>query len=211
MPRRAWFRSPRGRRKAILLAVLVAAVTLSFSVPAQGDGFEPYSPANEQLRRTSRGLWESQASRPRADLEQALREALRSIKEIEGRTDPQLAAVLATRLKGTWAELERSRAVGGLGDTDFAEEKFQAAEAKFQEVLTQFLGSRDPHPPEQYQAALQTLSEAQALGREARRAVPGLSSDDVLLMRQKRQKLLLEAPKEEGASQQVETGTESSR
>ena len=195
-----------GSSKPILIGLLIAVVTLAFSLPAHGGGFEPYYPANEQLRRTSRGIWESQTFRPPVLLEQSVREALRSIKEIEGRTDPQLAGLLFTRLRGAWEELERSRVVGELGYTEFDEEKFQAAEAKFQEVLTQFLGDRVPYPTERYHAALQALSDAQALSRDARRAVPGLSSDDVLLMRGKRQKLLLKEPKEEeGGTLRLET------
>ena len=183
-----------------MVALPIAAVTLLFSVAAHGGGFEPFYPTNEQLRSTIQGVWKSQAFRPPAALEQGVREALRSIKETEGRTDRRLGGLLSSRLKATWTELERSRVVGELGYTEFDDETFQAAEAKFQEVLTQFAGARDPFPEKRYQAALQTLADVQALCRNARRAVPGLASDDVLLMRQKRQILLLKEPPEEGAS-----------
>jgi len=182
----------------MLLVVLGVVVALAFSTPAGGEGFEPYHPANEQLRRTSREVWERQTFRPPPLLEERVREAFRSIGEVEGRTDPRLAGLLSTRLKDAWTELERSRAVGALGYTEFDEGRFQAAEVKFQEVLSQFLGPRAPFPAESYQAAFQALADTQALSREARRAVPGMSSDDVLLTRQKRHKLLLEVPKEEG-------------
>ncbi len=186
------------RRERILVALLGAAATLPFSTLAGGEGFEPYHPANEQLRRTSQRIWESQTLRPPALLEQNVREALRSIAEVEGRTDPPLAGLLSTRLKEAWTELERSRAVGALGYAEFDEGRFQAAEAKFQEVVSEFRGPRAPVPAETYRAAFQALEDAQALSRETRRGVPGMSSDDVLLTRQKRHKLLLEHPKEEG-------------
>lgn len=189
------------RRERILVALLGAAATLPFSTLAGGEGFEPYHPANEQLRRTSQRIWESQTLRPPDLLEQNVREALRSIAEIEGGTDPHLAGWLSARLKEAWTELERSRAVGALGYTEFDAGRFQAAEAKFQEVLSQFLGPRAPFPAESYQAALQALADTHALSREARRVVPGMSSDDVLLTREKRQKLLLKEPKEEGFTQ----------
>jgi hypothetical protein len=84
-----------------------------------------------------------------------------------------------------------------LGYTEFNDETFQDAEAKFQDLLTQFVGTRTPYSVERYQAALGTLDDVQALSRNARRAVPGLSSDDVLLMREKRQKILREEVKED--------------
>jgi hypothetical protein len=125
---------------------------------------------------------------------------LRSIKQTEGRTDPRLVGLLSSRLKAAWTELERSRAVGGLGYTEFDDETFQAAEAKFEEVLTQFVGARAPYSEERYRGALSALDDAQALCRDARRAVPGLASDDVLLMRHKRQILLLKEPAQDRAS-----------
>lgn len=195
-----------GSRKPIMLALLIAALTIALSLTATSGGFEPYYPPNEQLRRTIRGVWEGQAARPPAALEQSVREALRSIKETEGRTDPRLAGLLSSRLKGAWTELERSRVVGGLGYTEFDDETFQAAEAKFQEVVTQFVGARAPYREERYQAALRALADVQALSRNARRAVPGLSSDDVLLMREKRQKLLLKEPREAEGLIGIETG-----
>jgi len=186
-----------------MVALPIAAVTLLFSVAAHGGGFEPFYPTNEQLRSTIQGVWKGQAFRPSVVLEQRLREALRSIKQTEGRTDPQLGGLLSSRLKATWTELERSRVVGELGYTEFDDETFQAAEAKFEEVLTQFAGARDPFPEKRYQAALQTLADVQALCRNARLAVPGLASDDVLLMRGKRQKLLVKEPPEEGVADAV--------
>jgi hypothetical protein len=188
-----------GKHWTIVL-VLMASVMFPFGLTAHGGGFEPFYPTNEQLRSTIQGVWKSQAFRPPVVLEQRLREALRSIKQTEGRTDPQLGGLLSSRLKATWTELERSRAVGELGYTEFDDETFQAAEAKFEEVLAQFAGARDPYSEERYQAALQTLADVQSLCRNARRAVPGLASDDVLLMRQKRQILLMKEPREEGAS-----------
>lgn len=181
-----------------MIAALVAAtLTIPFlCLSAHGGGFEPYAPANEQLRSTIQGVWESQAFRPPAALEQRVREALRSIKETEGRTDPPLGGLLPSRLKATWAELERARVIGGLGYREFDAETFQAAEAAFQEVLTQFVDTRTPYSEERYQVAIKALAEAQTLSRNAWRAVPGLSSDDVQLMREKRQKLLMKEPKE---------------
>ena len=192
-----------------MLAFLIVAVTTALSLSANGGGFEPYYPPNEQLRRTIRGILGSQAFRSPLVLEQSLREALRSIQETEGRSDPKLAGLLSTRLKGAWRELERSRVVNGLGYKEFDEETFQAAEAKFQEVLAQFVGARAAYPGERYQAILQAVADTQALSKNARRAVPGLSSDDVLLMREKRQKLLLKEPRgAEGLTPQfgIETG-----
>lgn len=184
----------------MMVALPIAAVTLLFFVTAHAGGFEPFYPTNEQLRSTIQGVLESQTFRPPVALEQSVRQALRSIKETEGRTNQRLAGLLSTRLKATWTELERSRVVGELGYTEFDEETFEAGEAKFREVLTQFVGARDPFPEKRYQAALQTLADVQVLSRNARRAVPGLSSEDVRLMEEKRQKLLQKEPKE-GESQ----------
>ena len=200
MPRLACRRNPIGNGTPIMVALPIAAVIILFSVAAHGGGFEPFYPTNEQLRSTIQGAWESQAFRPPVVLEQRVREALRSIKETEGRTDPRLGGLLSSRLKGTWRELERSRVVGGLGYTEFDDETFQAAEAKFQEVLSQFAGARASYSEERYRGALRALDDAQVLCRNARRAVPGLASDDVLLMREKRQKLLAKEPRDEGAS-----------
>ena len=181
----------------MIVALLAAALTFPLCISAHAEGFEPYTPRNEQLRRTILGAVESQTFRPSPILEQRVREALRSIKETEGWTAPQLSELLSSRLKATWTELERSRAIGGLGYTEFNDETFQAAEATFQEILTQFVGTRTPYSGERYQAALGALDDVQALSRNARRAVPGLSSDDVLLKREKRQKLLREEVKED--------------
>ncbi len=209
MSKTARVRSPIETGKRIVVAFPIAAVMISLSLTASGGGFEPYSPSNEQLRRSILGVWESQVVRPPAALERSISEALRSIKESEGRRDPRLAGLLSSRLRKAWAELERSRFVGGLGYKEFDEGKFEAAEAKFQEVLSQFVGARTPYPDERYQALLRTLADAQALSQDARRPVPGLSSDDVLLMREKRQKLLLKEPRGvEGLTPQfgIETG-----
>lgn len=168
------------------VALLAAALAIPFGVTAQGGGFEPYYPANEQLRGTILGVVERQTLRPHPGLERLLRDALQSISAVEGRTDPRMARLLSARLKGTSTELERARAIGGLGYTEFDDETFQTAEAAFQEVLTQFVGARTPYPAEKYQAALQALADAQALSQNARRAVPGLSNDDVHLMQEKR-------------------------
>ena len=186
-----------GTFRVIAVGLLLVAFTIPFCISSPAEGFEPYTPRNEQLRSTIQGVWESQAFRPPAVLEQRVREALRSIKETEGRTASWLSELLSSRLKTTWAELERSRAIGGLGYTEFNDETFQDAEAKFQDLLTQFVGTRTPYSVERYQAALGTLDDVQALSRNARRAVPGLSSDDVLLMREKRQKILREEVKED--------------
>jgi len=200
MPRLAFRRNSMGNGTPIMVALPIAAVTLLFSVAAHGGGFEPFYPTNEQLRSTIQGVWERQAFRPPVALEQQVREALRSIKQTEGRTDPRLGGLLSSRLKATWTELERSRAVGELGYTEFDDETFETAEAKFQEVLTQFVGARAPYSEERYRGALRALDDAQVLCRNARRAVPGLASDDVLLMREKRQKLLAKEPPEEGGA-----------
>ena len=199
MPTRAAMRNPARGRRPIQVAIVVTVVILPLRFTAHGGGFEPYYPTNEQLRHTIRGVWESQTFRPPAILAQKVREAMRSIGEPERRSDPRLAGLLPSRLKGAWAELERSRAAGALGYMEFDEQTFQAAEAKFQEALSQILGTRGANPEEGYRAALQTLDTVQALSRYARASVPGLSSDDVLLIREKRQRLLLkEAKGEEG-------------
>lgn len=186
-----------GTVRVMALWLLLAALTIPFCLKAHAEGLEPYTPRNEQLRNTIQGVWESQASRPSPMLKQRVREALQSIEETEGRTDRRLSELLSSQLKATWTELERSRVVSGLGYTEFDDETFQAAEAKFQEMLTQFVGARRSYSGERYQAALQALGDVQDLGRSARRAVPGLSSDDVLLMREKRQKLLREEIKDD--------------
>jgi len=179
--------------------LLGPAIMLLCLVPRTSDSFEPHYPASEQLRRTMREVWERQAVRPPEGLEQRLREALRSINEVEGRTDAAVADRLATELRTARRELERARAIGALGYSEFDEEKFEAAESKLEAVAAQLRGARPPSPAERYQAVVQALSEVQALSRAARRAVPGLLSDDVLLMREKRQRLLLKEPRgEEG-------------
>ena len=179
------------------IVLLGPAIMLLCLVPRTSDSFEPHYPANEQLRRTIRDVWERQAVRPPAGLEQRLREALRSINEVEGRTDAAVADRLATELKTAWRELERARAIGALGYSEFDEEKFEAAESKLEAVAAQFRGARPPSPEKQYQAAVQALSDVQALSRAARHAVPGLSSDDVLLIQEKRQRLLIREPRGE--------------
>lgn len=168
------------------VGLLLAVFTISFGVTAHGEGFEPYAPANGLLRGTILGVMESQTLRPHPGIAQQLRDALQSISAVEGRADPRVARLLSARLKGAWTELERARAVSGLGYTEFDDETFQTAETAFQEVLTQFVGARTPYPEERYQAALQALADAQVLSQNARRAVPGLSSDDVHLMQEKR-------------------------
>ncbi len=186
-------------RKPIILALLIAVIPSP--IIAEEEGFEPYSPQSDRLRRTIREVGEAQTFRPPAALERRVSEALRSIRELESQTDPRLASLLSSRLRAAWNELERSRAVGVLGYAEFDDETFQAASAKFDEVVSQFLGARSPYPRERYNAALHALSEVQALSRDARRAVPGLSSDDVLMMRDKRQKLLFKEPREDGGGE----------
>ena len=179
--------------------LLGPAIMLLCLVPRTSDSFEPHYPANEQLRRTIREVWERQAVRPPEGLEQRLREALRSINEVEGRTDAAMADRLATELKTAWKELERARAIGALGYSEFDEEKFEAAESKLETIAAQFRGARPPLPGEGYQTVVQALLDVQALSRATRHAVPGLLSDDVLLMREKRQRLLIKEPRgEEG-------------
>ena len=187
----------RGWKSRVVL--LGPAMMLLCLVPRTSDSFEPHYPANEQLRRTIREVWDRQAVRPPEGFEQRLREALRSMNEVEGQTDVAVADHLATELKTAWRELERARAIGALGYSEFDEEKFKAAESKLEAVVAHFRGTRPPSSAERYQADVEALSEVQALSRAARHAVPGLSSDDVLLMREKRQKLLLKEPRgEEG-------------
>ena len=184
----------KGTFGAATVGLLLAALTIPFCATAHGGGLEPYAPANEQLRRTILGAWKSQAFRHPPALERDVQEALRSINKTEGRTDPALAGLLSAALKGAWRELEQSRAVLWLDYDEFDAVAFQAAESQFQEVVAQFLGIRTPYPAERCQTAIQALAEAQALSRNARRHVPGLSSDDVQLMQEKRQKLLLKEP-----------------
>lgn len=181
----------------MVVALLGAVLTIPLCIPAYGGGFEPYSPTNEQLRGTILGVVESQTLRPHPGLERQLRDALQSISAVEGRAEPRMAGALSARLKTAWAELERARAVGGLGYTEFDDETFHAAEAAFQEVLAQFVGARTPYSDERYQVALQTLADAQTLSQNARRAVPGLSSDDVHLMQEKRWSVLWRTVDEE--------------
>lgn len=184
--------------------LLLAVLTIPFCATAHGGGLEPYAPANEQLRRTILGVWESQAFRHPPALERDVREALRSINEIEGRTDSALAGLLSAQMNGAWAELEQSRAVQWLGYSEFDAVAFQAADSQFQEVVSQFVGVRAPYPAETYQMAINALTDAQALSRDARRRVPGLSSDDVQLIQEKRQKLLLKEPRtDEGSGSQT--------
>ncbi|MBZ0169331.1 MAG: hypothetical protein K8F29_07845, partial [Kofleriaceae bacterium] len=190
--------------RAMTAGLLLAALTIPFCATAHGGGLEPYAPANEQLRRTILGTWESQAFRHPPALERDVREALRSINEIEGRTDSVLAALLSSRLNSAWTELEQSRAVLWLGYNEFDAVAFQSAESQFQEVVTQFLGVRTPYPAERYHGAITALENAQTLSRHARRHVPGLASDDVQLTREKRQKLLLKEPAtDEGSGAQT--------
>ena len=212
MPTLSYARKSGIKTKPVAVAVMIAAMTTSFYNSAGGGGFDPYYPANEQLRGTIQGVFEGQAVRPPVALEKSVREALQSIERIEGGSDPRLAGRLSISLKGAWAELERSRVVAGLGYTEFEEETFHRAEAEFRDVLTQFLGARGPSTEERYQAALRALADVQVLSRNARRAVPGVSSDDILLMREKRQKLLLKEPKgEEGFTPRFGTETAPSR
>ncbi len=190
-------RNPARSGKPMIVVLLAAALMIPLCISAHAEGFEPYTPRNEQLRQTILGIIESHTLRPSPMLEQRVREALRSIAETEGWTAPQLSELLSSRLKATWTDLERSRAVSGLGYTEFDDETFHAAESKFQDLLILFVGTRTPYSGERYQVALGALDNVQALSRNARRAVPGLSSDDVLLMREKRQKLLREEVKED--------------
>ncbi|GEM_PF-2088550 len=178
--------------------VLVAATITPYS-SAYADDPHPLLkiPGDEQFRSAIQGVLRSQASRPPAVLEQRVHETLRSIRESEGQIHPTLGDLLSSRLRATWAELERSRQVGGLGYPEFDTETFQTAEATFQEILTQFVGTRTLYPGESYQAALRSFDDVQMLSRNARRAVPGLTSDDVLIMREKRQKLMKEEPKQD--------------
>ena len=190
--------------------MLAAALMLVCLVAGVGEGFEPHYPANDQLRATIRDVLERQAVRPPQGLEKRVREALRSINEVEGQTDATTADHLATDVKAAWRELERARAVGALGYVEFDDEKFRSAEARFEAITAQFSGVRAPLPAEGYRAVAQGLSEVQALSRAARAAVPGLSSDDVLLMRAKRQRLLIKDPRgEDGlpAQSNSETGS----
>lgn len=184
----------------MIVGLLAASLTIPLCLSAHGGGFEPYAPLNEQLRKTIVGVVESQTLRPSPALEQRVREALRSIQETEGRTDPRAARHLSSHLKSAWMELERSRIVGSLGYTEFDETTFQAAEAQFQEIVTQYSGARTSFSKARNRAAIKALTEVRTLSRNARRHVPGLSSDDVMLMREKRQKLLSKEPREEGTT-----------
>lgn len=184
-------------RKPMLVGLLLAVFTIPLCVTAHGGGFEPYTATNKPLRRTILRVWESQVFRHPPALERDVQEALQSINEIEGRTDPVLAGLLSTRLRNAWAELERSRVVQWLGYNEFDAPAFQTAESQLQKVVAQFLGVRTPYPAERYQAVIKTLADAQALSQNARRHVPGLSSDDALLMQEKRQKLLKEELKDD--------------
>jgi len=196
---RSLVRTPGGTFRVMTVGLLLVAFAIPFCVTAHGGGFEPYVPANEQLRQTILGVVESQALRPSSALGQRVHEALRSIKEIEGRTDLRVAGHLSAHMKSAWMELERSRAVGGLGYIEFDEATFQASEARFQEIVSRYSGVRAPYSKARNLAAIKALADAQALSRNTRRAVPGLSSDDVQLMQEKRQKLLLKEPREEGS------------
>lgn len=193
---RTFSHNVRSGNKYGMLTLLVVAATVGLHVSAYAEGLDPYTPLNEQLRRTIQSIWERHTLRPSPMVEQRVREALRSIEEVEGWTDPLVGDLLSSRLRTTWKELERSRAISGLGYTEFNDEVFQTANAKFEDLLIRFAGTRSPYVGERYQAALRALDDVQALSRNARRDVPGLSSDDVLLMREKRQKLLMKEPKD---------------
>lgn len=188
---------PSRTQRPTMLVALVGSVITVLVINATAGAFEPYAPANEQLRSTILGVVASQTLHPPIALSQRVSEALRSIKETEGQTNPRLAASLSTGLKRALMELERSWIIRELGYTEFDEEPFQKAEAAFQEVLTQFVGIRTPYSEERYQAAIKALTDAQALSRNARRAVPGLSSDDVQFMQEKRWHSLWKAADEE--------------
>lgn len=179
------------------MGLLVTVLTIPFGATAHAEGLEPYTPATDQLRRAIQGVWESHTFRHPAALEQDVREALRSIAETEGRTDPQLARHLSAHLRSAWMELERSRIVGELGYIEFDEPTFRASDARFREIVAQYSGARTAYSKARNRAALKALIDIQTLSRKARRQVPGLSSDDVLLVREKRQILLLKEPKAE--------------
>lgn len=166
------------------------AMILLGAVPIPGQGAEPYDPADGGLRTTIREVTERQTVRPAAGLEQRLREALRSINQVEGRADAAAAARLASELRIAGQEVERARVIGALGYREFDDEKFESAESKLETILAQFLGPRAPLTPAGYQAVGQALADVQALSRAVRLGVPGLMSDDVLLIRAKRQRLL---------------------
>lgn len=185
-----------GSHTLIVVTLLPVAIIALFGLTVYAGGLEPYAPANEQLRQTILEVVESQALRPHPGLEQRAHEALRSIKETEGGTDLRVAGHLSTHLKSAWMEIERSRIVGSLGYTEFDEVTFQASEAQFQEIVSQYSGARAPYSKKRNLAAIKALADAQALSQNARRAVPGLSSYDVQLMQEKRWDLLGKTLKE---------------
>src|SRR5574337_1492600 len=78
---------PQKVSKPLTVGLLIAALTIPLCVTAHGEGLEPYRPATDQLRRTILGVWESHAFRHPLALEMDVRDVLRSINEIEGRTD----------------------------------------------------------------------------------------------------------------------------
>jgi hypothetical protein len=147
-----------------------------------------------ELRAAMREVWERQTVRPPAALRRTVDQTLASIAAIEGRTDPRLAAALSDAIREAWDELERARALAAAGYRGFDPEAFQGAEARFHDVLMQFADPRGAFGPETYRAALAALAGVRAGSRAARRALLGLPSDDVRLMREKRQQLLRQAP-----------------
>src|SRR5262245_16359352 len=188
--------SKGGNARWMWRAVVVGPAGMLLCLAARtSEGFDPYYPPNTLLRQTIRDLRERQSVRPPDGLESRIREALRSIHEVEGRADATVADRLAAELKAAWLELERARVVGSLGYREFDDEKFGAAESKFEMVIEHFRGMRVPSPSAPYGAQVHALMEVQALSRTARLGVPGLLSDDVLLMREKRHRLLLREPR----------------
>jgi len=189
--------------------VLVTPVVMLLCVlPGSSQGFEPHEPANERLRTTIREVTARQTVRPPAGLEQRFRAALRSINEVEGRTDTVAAAQLASSLRMAWQELERARAVSALGYREFDDERFGLAEAKLDAVTAQLGGPRAPLTAEGSRAVGEALSDVRALSRTARLVVPGLASDDVLLMRAKRQRAIAPRGGGEGQGAPGQNGTE---
>ena len=186
--------TPMNRHHTRALASLGLAAILVGSVPRPGAGFEPYHPANEGLRNVIRDATMRQTVRRSADLERRVRDALRWIDGVDSRSDAATAARLASALRMTWQEVERARTVGALGYREFDDAKFEAAESKLEQIAAELGGPRAPLPAAEAQAAGQALADVQALSRAARSAVPGLSSDDVLLMRAKRHRLLNASP-----------------
>lgn len=197
MPRVMCIRTPKKSGIGVTVALVATVLTLSIDVHADGGGLEPFTPATDQLRHTILDVVQRQALRPPAGLPQPAQDALRSIAEIEGRSNSRLARHLSAHITSAWIELERSRIASELGYIEFDEATFRASEAQFQAIIAQYSGVRVRYSKTRNQAAIKALTDIRTLSRAARRNLPGLWIDDVQLAQEKRWDHLWKGVREE--------------